>query len=189
MPSTGTGAAVSTPGRIIAIYGPPGAGKTTVAKALVDMLGATYVGSGDVARQVDQESVARGDMADRTLLARGFAEALGQAGSGRVIVDGLPRYPQDVDLLPAEETIYILLNVDPTVGNERQMKRGREGDTPELAALRTRRQRQLMELDDAGGWAYALSPWQRRLDTSRHRPDYVVRMVYEYLIGRKSTIG
>jgi adenylate kinase family enzyme len=98
--------------RVVAIFGPPGAGKTTTARGVVEALGAAYLSSGDVARKVDPGSIARGDMADRQLLADGFRaelSAIRKHHQGWIVVDGLPRDPSDVDYLP-DGTTYILLN-------------------------------------------------------------------------------
>lgn len=78
-------------------------------------------------------------------------------GRGRnIIVDGLPRDPTDVALLP-EDTIYILLTCMPGTSIDRQLARGRPGDTEDLVHKRTIGQRRLMRMDDQHGWAYRLA--------------------------------
>jgi adenylate kinase family enzyme len=182
----------TSPSRVISIFGPPGAGKTTVAKALADKLDGVYVSSGDIARAVDPDALARGEMADRPKLREAFSETLSAAlrlsGAPPVIVDGLPRDPDDMELLP-DDTTYILLNCLPGIAMERQLRRGRPEDQPDLIEKRTREQRVLMGLDDPNGWSYRVAGWKQALATDRHRADYVIQLVTDYVLGRRSTIG
>ena len=166
----------------VAVYGPPGVGKTTLAMPLADRLGATYVSSGDIARRVDPNSVALGTMADVDKLRDGFRHAL-DAAPGPVVIDGLPRYPFDVDLLP-EGTIPILLICWPAVAERRQLERGRPGDTPMLTKIRTREQYAIMELDREDGWAYELAGPGRVIETGPLGPDVVFDLVVDILIRK-----
>lgn len=177
-------------GRVIAIFGPPGAGKTTVARALAHTLQAVYISSGDIAREVDPEALARGEMADRAVLREAFLSAMEAAGDQQVVVDGLPRDPTDIELLPGRgETMFILLNVRRDISTERQLRRGREGDTEALIARRNDEQRALMEIDTANGWPYELAGWKQSLATDRHTAEYVIKLVTDYIHGKRSTIG
>lgn len=180
---------------VVAIFGPPGAGKTTAAKAAAEALGYEYLSSGDVAREVDPGALERGEMADRALLAAGFKRALErmvQHGIG-VIVDGLPRDRTDVALLP-DDTVYLLLNVAPSIGIDRQVRRGRdENDTFELADKRTTEQRALMELDARPGepsWAFDLADgWVRSMQTNDKTREVVITHVIEFINGERKTLA
>lgn len=140
---------------VYAIFGPPGTGKTTAAVPLADRLHATYISSGDIARRVDPESLANGQMADRALLRNGFLQALDEAVAVKrpIVIDGLPRDPSDLELLPAG-TIRILLSCLPSVSIERQLRRARPGDTPAVIETRTFDQFKLMQMDDPAGWPF-----------------------------------
>ena len=175
--------------RVIAIYGGPGTGKTTTATALVYALGAHYVSSGDIARAVDPEALARGEMANREKLREGFRQALYNAGShGITVVDGLPRDPTDVELLP-EGTIYIFLTCTRSIAVERQVARGRKGDEDiSLIWKRTDEQAKLLQLSRPNSWAYRLATEQGTLSTSYLRPDQVNERVLDYISGRRDRL-
>lgn len=170
---------------VIAVYGPPGAGKTTLARMLADRLDRVYVSSGDLAREADPDSLSRGEMADRDKLRAAFNEALGRAiGSTRlVVVDGLPRDPHDPELLPVGETQFLLLEVHPYVAERRQLQRGRPGDEPDIISKRTKEQTVLMELDQPGGWARDLA--HLTMTTDSHDPETTYDRAMRYLTLRK----
>jgi adenylate kinase family enzyme len=145
--------------RFVSIYGPPGAGKTSVAMPLAKMLDAAYISSGDIARRVDPEALARGAMADRKRLREGFVDAIldaARSGARMVVVDGLPRDPTDCELLP-DDTEYVLLTAKPKVLIQRQIDRAREGDTVDIINARTEEQIHLLQLRVADGWAYRIA--------------------------------
>lgn len=178
--------------KVVAIYGPPGAGKTTTAHGLVEHLGAAYLSSGDIARSVDPGALERGEMADRAALAEAFGNALAEIRKhheGWVVVDGLPRDPNDVHLLP-DNTIYVLVNCSPDIAIERQARRGRPGDdNPAIVAKRTTEQRRLMELDKVGGWSYRLAGWKQSIQTNDKTREQVISMVAGYLLGQRRTVA
>lgn len=178
-------------GRIVAIFGPPGAGKTTIARAVCEAFDWEYLSSGDVARMVDPEALDRGEMADRAKLAAGFTRALNRMldHGFNVVVDGLPRDPSDVALLP-DNTEYLLINVAPSIGIARQIARQRDSrDSYELAHKRQMEQVALMELDKRDGWPFRLADWQRSMQTSDKRPDYAIDLTLTYLRGERKTLS
>ncbi len=75
---------------VIAIDGPAGAGKSTVARALAGALGYTYLDSGAMYRAVALRSLARPDRdpAELAALARIEMESPGSAAPGRILLDG-----------------------------------------------------------------------------------------------------
>lgn len=145
--------------QFVSIFGPPGAGKTSVAVPLAAKMKAGYISSGDIARKVDPESLALGKMADRATLRAGFIDAIldaAAAGYRTCIVDGLPRDPTDCELLP-DDALYVLLTAKPSVLARRQLDRGRPGDEPEIITARTTEQLRLMQLSVSDGWAYRIA--------------------------------
>lgn len=176
--------------RVIAVFGPPGAGKTTVAMALASTLEMGYVASGDIARRVDPGAISRGEMADRGALRDAFVEALlgAQQTYARVVVDGLPRDPGDVAMLPPD-ALFILLSARPDILMDRQRYRGRPGDDAGLIIRRTTEQRLLMELDVKDGWAYRLAGWKSTLNTGDKTREQVVGQALGWVSGERKTIG
>lgn len=175
--------------RVIAIFGLPGAGKTTVAGALAETLGRPIISSGDIARRIDPAALARGEMADRATLRAAFAREMLNASDTGVIVDGLPRDPSDVELLNQAETLFVLLTCRPDIAIYRQLRRGRTGDTPALIEKRTLEQQALMELNKHGGWAFRTADWRATLNTTALRPEMVIAQVTDYILGRRSSIA
>lgn len=158
---------------IIAVYGPPGAGKTTIAQALLQP-NVGYVSSGDLARKVDPESLAKGQMADRPKLAVAFEEALGDAIRLHelVVVDGLPRDSTDILLLP-HGVKYMFVTCTPSVSIQRQLDRGRPGDDPDVIRIRTADQFDLLGIGKPRmGWAASLA--DINIDTTYLRKDAMV---------------
>ncbi len=178
--------------KIVAIFGPPGAGKTTAARVLARDTGRQYISSGDIARQVDPGAIARGEMANRALLRSAFEAALATAireDSAGVVVDGLPRDPTDVALLP-DDTLYVLLNARVDILIDRQFRRGRPGDDDfDTVLRRTQEQRALMELDQKDGWAYGLVREVGVLNTTRVPRDQMIAQVSGYVAGDRRTVS
>jgi adenylate kinase family enzyme len=179
--------------RVVAIYGPPGAGKTTTAMSVVKEFDGVYISSGDIAREVDPDALKRGQMADRVKLREGFMASLDVAlrlmGEPLIVCDGIPRDPTDIELFDPEQTTFILLNVRPDIAIDRQLRRGRPDDTRDIIIKRTTEQRALMQMDDPDGWPWYLSAWNQRLTTDHHRPEEVARFVADYLLGFRRSVG
>jgi hypothetical protein len=54
---------------------------------------------------------------------------------------------------------------------------------------RTDEQRALMELDNAGGWAYRLAGWKQSVQTNDKTRERVIAMVVGYLQGTRRTVA
>ncbi|NNN00214.1 MAG: (d)CMP kinase [Acidimicrobiaceae bacterium] len=75
-------------GAVIAIDGPAGSGKSTVARAVANALGWTFLDTGAMYRAVTVEALARGiELSDEEAVAR-LADSLVITNSPRVCVDG-----------------------------------------------------------------------------------------------------
>jgi cytidylate kinase len=75
--------------RVIAIDGPAGSGKSTVAKAVAERLGMSYLDTGAMYRAVAFKAIRRGvDPEDAALVAK-LAEDMELEVAGRVVVDGV----------------------------------------------------------------------------------------------------
>jgi len=146
--------------RVIAVYGIPGAGKTTLARHLAETMDAAFVSSGDIARNADPESIAAGHLADEERIKDALVSAIWEPyDQGRlVVVDGAPRAPFQVAYMPKLTTAYLWLDCWPEVAIRRQIDRGRPGDDDiTLVEGRTWEQFKLMEFDSAVGWAASLA--------------------------------
>lgn len=76
--------------RVIAIDGPAGSGKSTVAKALAERLGLEYLDTGAMYRSVTFAALRRGiDPSDAAVVGRMAADVTVDVGADAVVVDGV----------------------------------------------------------------------------------------------------
>lgn len=131
----------------ILVFGAQGSGKSTHAEYIADKLGAPYVYTGDLFRDLEKERSERGEKIRRMLeegrlipdeiAVPAFKEHLKKFDVSKgVILDGFPRTVFQAESLsiPIDLIIYIELPLDVAV--ERLLKRGRFDDTPELIKTR-----------------------------------------------------
>lgn len=171
--------------RVVAVAGIPGAGKTTLARALAEHYGWGYIGTGDTARAVDPKSLAQGGMADESLFREAFKMRLAKwTGPEMVVLDGIPRSRGQIELLPYFTTL-LALTCRPDIARERLLRRGREDDTPDLVDRRITEQSDLLDVQHADGWLYTLAGWGRVINTSQKRPEEIAADVIAFLDGKK----
>lgn len=129
--------------KLVTVIGPPGAGKTTVGKAVGAIYNLTHLSGGDVARQLavsDDETRERlevGKLAPRQKMNDAMLSYLNSGGD--LILDGFPRYFEqllDVQLFRPEHTLHIVLNVDADTAYDRLTNRSRSDDRPAQIAHR-----------------------------------------------------
>lgn len=172
-------------GVIIAISGPPGAGKTTLAANLSAALEVQVLSTGDIARSVDPAAMKVGAMADEDAFRAEFLRRL-DAVSGSLILDGIPRSREQMALLPPG-TVVIGLTCSRGVAEQRLATRGRVDDTPVLIKRRLAEQRALLEVDKHDGWFFGLG-WDRVMSTDLKKPEQVLDGVLAFLEGRKAQV-
>jgi adenylate kinase len=122
-------------GEILVILGPPGSGKGTISKKLVDRNDFTHISTGELIRNSkDKElkkTVERGEFIPDRVMVRMLRKALGKADLERgVIIDGFPRNIKQIKLLDSllgklgvglSHVIYLELDEDKA--KQRIMKR------------------------------------------------------------------
>lgn len=179
--------AALVPFKVLAIAGQPGAGKTTLANNLHEALGWPIISTGDIARRVDPEGLARGELADEAAFREAFFEAyydLGPTLAEPAILDGMPRSRAQLDYLPRERLLMgLTCRID--IAIERQLRRGRAGDSAEIIEKRTREQSALLEVDHADGWLYHVAGWGAVVNTSQKPPALIASQVLEFLRGER----
>lgn len=157
--------------KVIAVAGIPGAGKSTVAMALADAIGARVVSPGDAARAAGDQSVRNGGMADEKLVRDYVARSIREAKKD-IILDGFPRTFAQYVLLPPDTTLVRVVTEERTA-LDRLSARGREDDTPDLVVKRVHEQSALLE-----GWladATHITVWNGADMTREEVGQYAVR--------------
>ena len=117
--------------RVIAIDGPAGSGKSTVARALAERLGLEYLDTGAMYRGVTFAAMRRGiDPADDDVLARIVGDIELDVGDDKVLVDGIDA---SIEIRGPEVTRAVsAVAANPAVRTE--LRRRQRGGPPNTAA-------------------------------------------------------
>ena len=147
----------------VVFIGPPGAGKGTQARRLLEHLGAPHISTGDILREAVRNRTVQGLKAERhmnqgslvpdSLIIDMVDHRLDEGDcSGGCLFDGFPRtleQAQALDALLAQRGTpldgVIELNVDDDTLFERLIGRGRDDDDPQVIRQRFRAYHQLTE--------------------------------------------
>ncbi len=140
-------------GEILVILGPPGSGKGTVSKKLVERNNFTHISTGELIRNSDdkelKKKIEKGEFIPDRVMVRMLRKALGKADLERgVILDGFPRNVKQIKLLDSllgklgvglSHVIYLDLEEDKA--KQRIMKRAEKEDraddkNPEIISKR-----------------------------------------------------
>lgn len=159
----------------IYLIGPPGAGKTTLAKALVSKLGYGLIQTGEVVREMMEseplvkKAIENGEMAPPHLMDSRFlklaksAEKATWGGSqlSHVVIDGYPRYmAQLADVLTFTDTprLFIWLWLDRDRAIDRMYKRNRD-----VAEVESRWDTYERETAPVGQWLLSRGGWNVKM--------------------------
>ena len=134
----------------LTMFGPPGSGKSLLARQTSKELNLPYIGSGDVARQMAEQDtytrteLGRGDWAPEIAMRKEILARIEEATitRGAFVIDGFPRRLEQLFILesvPDIQPLYFALDVDPLLCIRRMVMRRREGeDHGDAVALRWR---------------------------------------------------
>jgi adenylate kinase family enzyme len=171
---------------IWAITGIPGSGKTTLAHRLAADFGREYVGTGDIARRISPELLAKGELADQEAMKAALLETLrgygfnsGGPDFSPVVLDGWPRTPQQVGWIPEGAVLIFYLSCSTEIALERLARRGRGDDD----AKRVHEQSKMLE-----GFIRDLVPWTRQINVTHRNPDYLAKTFGLYLRGERREV-
>ncbi len=170
----------------LAIIGTPGTGKTTLATALSEALGWTYVSAGDIARYADPVTRKTGAMANEDGFRRAFAKACDNL-RGPAVFDGVPRSEGQLPLLP-KGTLIILLTCRPDIARDRLIRRGRPDDEPQYVDARMGEQAELLDIANPTGWSWKAAGRECCLSTSLKSPNIIQRDVLRFLAGEQREV-
>jgi len=127
-------------GEILVILGPPGSGKGTLSKKLVERNKFTHISTGELIRNSDdkelKKTVEQGDFIPDRVMVRMLRKALGKADlENGIIIDGFPRNVKQAKLLDSllgklgvglNHVIY--LDLEEEKAKDRIMKRAEKED-------------------------------------------------------------
>jgi hypothetical protein len=176
--------------QFVAITGTPAAGKSTLAAALAEAFGVNVLSAGDVARSVDDASRTTGAMAAEDSFRDEWGKRVAAHTGAPLVLEGIPRKQSQVDLLPADTLVLVLLTDQPT-SLVRMYARNRIDDG--FAA--DRYEAALVQFGMAGGvqeagtWVTDLAGAGHTLRTDALTPEQVNASVLRYLSGAQDSVA
>lgn len=116
----------------VALYGPTGSGKSSVAEELRVKFGFTVLSTGDFVRREFPNDPLNGGFSDREKQIREYVER-GVRASTSVVLDGFPRHLDQLlwlqDTFTDPPFVHLFLSVSASEGERRVLRRGRSDST------------------------------------------------------------
>lgn len=131
------------PSNIIAIVGMPGAGKSTLARAIAEMFDLQLVVTGDLARELAKtdpevaQAMLDGRMAPKEKMNEAMRKVVAEAIilGKTIVLEGYPRYAEQMDdlqFIGGDSVRYVVVGCNDGVARQRMLERRRDDDKPDI---------------------------------------------------------